>query len=127
MLAARARCHRGLHVGQPGALGDPGDEVVAHTVVEQDARVRVADGVGEGLDEGVTGRAGRGEDQAGLDAELADAQRHRTGESGADRLAALGGGGLGDDDRVQGAQFAVEGDRDRPGGGRVEEGAAPAD
>ena len=63
----------------------------------------------------------------GLTQNWPDAQRHRAGEPGADLLAALGGRGLGDDDRVEGAQLAVEGDRHRPGGGGVEQRAAAAD
>lgn len=124
VLAARARGHGGVHVGEFRALGDARDEVVAHTVVEEHARAGVADGVGEGLDEAVTVGAGGREDEAGLHAELADAERHRAREPGADLLGALGSGLGRDDHGVEGAEFAVEGDRHGTGGRRVEEGAS---
>ena len=56
--------------------------------------------------------ARRHEDDAGLRAELPDAQRERRGEARGELRPARCDGGRGDDDRVDAAELAVERDRD---------------
>ncbi len=124
--AARARGDGGVDPGERGALRDSGEEGVPHPVVEHDGGLGLADARGEGVEEAVARRARGGEDEAGLGAELARAQGHGGGEPGTDPGGPLLGGGRGDHDRVEGAEFAVEGDRHGPGGGRVEERPAAA-
>ncbi|GAA3108343.1 hypothetical protein GCM10020254_62880 [Streptomyces goshikiensis] len=90
-------------------------------------RAGLAEGLGQRLGQPVPVRARRDEDQAGLDAELADAEGDRAREPAADLLGALGGGRRGDHDGVEGAELPVEGDGYGPGRGRVEQGAPAPD
>lgn len=126
MLAARARRHRHLDVGELGAGADTVEERLPHPVVEQHPGLGVADRVGQRRQQPLATLALGRQDQARLDAELAHTERHRTGQPGADLLGALRGRGLGDHDGVEAAQLAVEGDGVRAGRGRVVQGAAAA-
>nr|GEU28270.1 hypothetical protein [Tanacetum cinerariifolium] len=101
-------------VGLAFQLFDTALEITGDTGRQHGRRCAAGQRLRRGLGKAVQLRAGQRQHQAGVGAELAHAQRERTGKRGGDLLGAVGQRRRQQEHRIDRAHFGVHGNRHRP-------------